>query len=335
METLVDATLVSTTIRQGAQELRHLTFTQTKARKRTGSQARKTTVRNSEHLVESLSASSSDNHSKTKDRLGFKVNAAKAYHTTPPPNTTTIDVPFQEIVDRPPPTPPPFPEDVQPWYMVYAAQVAWTKLDKKESLELKQDIDHISESSQARTSASKATQTSTGLLSQTPSKNRMRMTLPGQRERSRSRIASRGLEESDGREPDARRSSSPVTSEASVEVTSSSSSESDSDREETDGTDDEGEEILEFKRATRNFADIRYPGARTSTSTPIVISTKKRKLLLEDVLPDTFGPKHASKLSRIMIEGSKPGLGPRAVARKSFAKAIGSRLLAKKRQEGQ
>lgn len=330
METLVDATLVSTTSRQGAQELQHLTFTQTKARKKTGSQARKTTVRNSENLVESLSASSSDNHSKTEDRLGFTVNAVETYQTTPPPNTTTIDVPYQGIVDRPPPTPPPFPEDTQPWYMVYAPQVAWTKLDEKDNLELKQDIDHVSESSQARTSASKVPQTSTGLLSHTPSKTRMRMTLPGQRERSRSGKASHGLDESDGREPDARRSSSPITSEASIEVTSPSSSESDSDGEETDGTDDKAEEKLEFKKATRKFADIRYPGARTSTSTPIVISTKKRKLLLEDVLPGTFGPKHASKLSRIMIEGSEPGLRPRAVARKSFARAIGSRLLAKK-----
>ncbi|KAK9896534.1 hypothetical protein P389DRAFT_211264 [Cystobasidium minutum MCA 4210] len=339
-ETLVEATIVSTTSQRGARQSQHLTFTQTRPRKSNGTASSKSARVSQASRVdttETLTASfGKKGASSTRPNdIDFAVDAVRTYEATPPPPAGMPPIPLQAITDRPPPTPPPFPEEqLQPWYMLYAPQVAWVKLDKKETQELKQDIDGLSEASQARTNASKVTPTSTGGLSRTPSKNRMRMVPAGQRERSRSRRPSHdsdyGPDRADGLD---RRSASPTTSEDTVEVTSASSSESDTDREETDGTDSDTEEILEFKRVTRKFADIRYPGARTSSSVPIIINAKKRKPLLEDMLPDTYGPKHTSTLSRIMVEGSKPGRGPRAVARKSFARAIGSRLLARRRDE--
>jgi len=267
------------------------------------------------------------------------VNAIKTVRrSSPSPQSRDYALP-QVINDRTPPTPPPLPDDAQPWYLIFAPEVAWAKLDIRENVELRQDLENVSEGSQGRRSASRATPTSIGGLSRTPSKNRMRMVPAGQRDRSRSRRATLDPgDESDHSRSGGNGRSVSVESEeqnesdASVEVTSTSSSASESDHEETDGTDSEVEELLAFKKATRRFAEISYSDARASSNSVLTIPCKKRKLLLEETLPDTYGPRHTSGLSRTIIDAAKSSTGPRAVARKSFARAIGSRLLAKKRQ---
>lgn len=270
--------------------------------------------------------------------LGFAVNGIQSYQVTPPAVDTdaeTEGIPTQSVADRAPPTPPPLPVGLQPWYFIMAPEVAWAKLDKKDAKVADQEMP-ASEGSQGRGSASRVTPTSTGGTSRTPSKSRMRMVKSSQRSRSRSHKPNQDLDDQDTTAKTSRSSdeedSSSDTSEASVEVTSSVSSDSDTDMEETDGTDTETDETLEFKKAVRSFSTVRYPGAQISSS-PLVIGSRKRKPFLEETLPDTYGPKHTSKFSRSIAESSKSGSGPRAIAQKSFARAIGARILSKRRYE--
>lgn len=336
----VDATVISFPAEHGSRRQDHLTFTQTKAKRGSGSNGLKLDsssllVSAQEYSAHTTNKSGTNAHNSTSQ--SFTYNEVKTIRHATPPQQSPNYVPSQSIHDRTPPTPPPLPESWQPWYLIYAPEVSWAKLDIRENVELRQDLEHLSEGSQGRASASRTTPTSIGGLSRTPSKNRMRMVPAGQRDRSRSRRATLDAgDESDHSKSEGKAEEEEGDdSDSSVEVTSTSSSgSSESDHEETDGTDSEVEELLAFKKATRRFTEIRYPDPRTASTSSLIIHCKKRKLLLEESLPDTYGPRHASRLSRTIIDAAKPGTGPRAVARKSFARAIGARLLAKKSQNG-
>lgn len=273
-----------------------------------------------------------------RERSSLLSSHSTALRRATPPLARANHASAQSIFDRPPPIPPPLPKSsALPWYLVYAPEVTSAKLDPRENVETKQDLDYISEGSQGRTSGSRATPTSVSGVSRTPSKSRMRMVPAGQRDRSRSRkltVDLAGEDSGDSRSGGKRASKSfeDDATDSSSEASSCSSSESDSDHEETDGTDSESDELLEFKKATRRLAEVRYPDGGASSGTLLTIPSKKRKLLLEETLPGTYGSRQPSSISMIALDGLKSGIGPRAVARKSFARAIGSKLLAKKRQ---